>query len=74
MLVIGGPPYQPFSSLRTKPKGFDEERSAPIKHSARIKENACRISDCESIEHFPAGRATAGLAVVRRTGKAWPQA
>ena len=37
VLLIGGPPCQPFSGLGTKPKGFDEERSAPIREFVRVK-------------------------------------
>jgi len=47
VLLIGGPPCQPFSGLGSNPRGFEEERSAPIKEFVRLRGEAKEL--CEEL-------------------------
>ena len=38
ILLIGGPPCPPFSALSSAPKGFADERSAPLREYKRIRD------------------------------------
>ena len=38
LLLVGGPPCQSFTCLATGPKGFADERSAPLRQFVRLKD------------------------------------
>ena len=38
VILIGGPPCQPYSGLATDPKGLSDPRAAPLRHFVRLRE------------------------------------
>ena len=43
VLLVAGTPCQPLSGLATDPKGFEDERTAPILHFVRIRDGLDKI-------------------------------
>ena len=43
VLLVAGTPCQPLSGLATDPKGFEDERTAPILHFVRIRDGLNKI-------------------------------
>ena len=47
VLLVGGPPCPPFSPLSGNPRGWEDKRTEPLRHFARLKKELAEMCQRE---------------------------